>query len=191
MNKEPRIFPIDGRYTLEIRQADVVVRSSSAKKQGKPLRFSKTAKNGYYLVWLYDNGKRTHMLVHRLVAHHVLGPCPEGMCVNHKDGNKLNNQPENLEYVTPSENSRHAVRTGLLRPKCTHGRWAADSKTYYAEWRKNNVADRAAYDAEYRVKNIEKIKARKKAYYARNRDRIRQTRKELRISKGAVSDAQK
>jgi transposase len=51
-----------------------------------------------------------HEHVHTLVAAAFLGPRPQGFQVNHKDGDRENPRPENLEYVTPTENSRHGVR---------------------------------------------------------------------------------
>jgi len=47
------------------------------------------------------------MTVHALVASAFLGECPRGYVHNHKDGDKRNARPENLEFVTRNENERH------------------------------------------------------------------------------------
>lgn len=68
---------------------------------------------GYLMVTIRigdaGNRKTATASVHRLVAHAFLGPCPDGLQVNHKDGNKGNPSASNLEYVTPSENILDAV----------------------------------------------------------------------------------
>ncbi len=57
--------------------------------------------------------------IHRLVALQFL-PNPDNKpSVNHKDGNKLNNHVDNLEWATLSENSRHAFDTGLNPIMCS------------------------------------------------------------------------
>lgn len=53
--------------------------------------------------------------VHRILAYCYLGAFDQGMVVNHKDGNKLNNSLDNLEVVTYSQNTRHAREMGLFR----------------------------------------------------------------------------
>ena len=69
--------------------------------------------DGYYHVRLTSPfGSRTCRL-HKLVAETFLGPRPEKHDVNHKDGNKLNNRVDNLEYCTRSENVAHAYKNGL------------------------------------------------------------------------------
>ena len=70
-------------------------------------------KSGYKRVILSKNGEKNMFLVHHLVTNAFIGPCPDGMQRNHIDGNSMNNRLENLEYVTPSENTLHAYRTGL------------------------------------------------------------------------------
>lgn len=69
---------------------------------------------GYKMVSLSKNGKGTLKTLHRLIAQNFI-PNPDGLpCVNHIDGNKLNNYVGNLEWVTYSGNIVHAFRTGLM-----------------------------------------------------------------------------
>lgn len=57
--------------------------------------------------------------VHRIVAEAVHGPCPAGRNVNHRDGVKSNNRPDNLEYVTQGEQIAHSY-AAALRPRAKH-----------------------------------------------------------------------
>jgi hypothetical protein len=68
---------------------------------------------GYHRVNLCKSGIHKKYAIHRLVALMFIGPCPDGLEVNHKDGCKDNNSVGNLEYVTESENKKHAFRLGL------------------------------------------------------------------------------
>ena len=68
---------------------------------------------GYKKVELCKDGKRKGFKVHRLVAIAFI-PNPDNKPeVNHIDGNKINNNIDNLEWVTSSENTIHAYETGL------------------------------------------------------------------------------
>lgn len=69
---------------------------------------------GYLQIRVQDNGKRIHGLAHRLVWQYFFGNIPDGMCINHKNGAKDDNNPENLEIVTYSENMKHAFRNKLI-----------------------------------------------------------------------------
>ena len=68
---------------------------------------------GYYVVNLWKNNKREQMLVHRLVAETFLSNFENHPYINHIDGNKLNNNVNNLEWCTPAENNSHAYRIKL------------------------------------------------------------------------------
>lgn len=68
---------------------------------------------GYYKVELFNKKERKSFRVHRLVAIAFIENPLNKEQVNHIDGNKLNNNVENLEWNTPKENVRHSIDTGL------------------------------------------------------------------------------
>lgn len=76
-------------------------------KQGLPLK-PFTNHNGYQLVHLCENGKFKEYTIHRLVAMQFIPNMHHRPTVNHKDGNKLNNRVDNLEWATYREQSIHA-----------------------------------------------------------------------------------
>lgn len=78
-------------------------------------------KYGYVSVTLTNDCGCYSILVHRLVAHAFIGPCPEGMEVNHEDGIKSHNYAKNLEYKSHSLNIKHAIDNGLISQiGCNH-----------------------------------------------------------------------
>ncbi len=82
---------------------------SMLKVRGKGIKKTARSTAGYRQISCY--GKT--FLVHRVVWEAFNGEIPEGLQVNHIDGNKANNNLSNLELVKPAENMRHAVETGL------------------------------------------------------------------------------
>lgn len=69
-------------------------------------------KRGYLRVTLYKNNIGEMFPIHRLVAQTFIPNFYNKPCVNHKDGNKLNNCVENLEWATIKENNAHALEIG-------------------------------------------------------------------------------
>ena len=65
---------------------------------------------GYATCTLRSRGRKITTTVQRLVLLAFIGPAPSGQHeANHKNGDKLDNSAENLEWVTPQENKAHAV----------------------------------------------------------------------------------
>jgi len=73
----------------------------------------KIAWNKRKQIALNKDDKRKSYCVHRLVAKAFLGLPKEKHEVNHIDGNPQNNEVSNLEWVTKSDNIKHAYRIGL------------------------------------------------------------------------------
>lgn len=82
---------------------------------------------GYIQYSLYVNGKVQRIKAHKLVALLFLENIENLPCVNHKDGNKLNNSVANLEWCTYEYNNRHARINNLNNvSKSNSDRWKDD-----------------------------------------------------------------
>jgi hypothetical protein len=121
-----RWYPVpgyEGRYEItrcgRVRSLPRFVNSHAAGGQrrikGKELKLQLI--KGYLgFLSVRPDGSKTSAYVHRFIAMLFVAN-PEGKPhVNHIDGNKTNNDPSNLEWVTHGENMRHAFRTGLTPP---------------------------------------------------------------------------
>lgn len=98
---------------------------------------TKTNKYGYKEVALSKDGKTKTVLLHRLIATHFVDNPDNLPCVNHKNGIKTDNRIENLEWVTRSQNTKHAYENNLggFRDYANSGIKAMNEKTQYVSVR--------------------------------------------------------
>lgn len=124
MNKEMRDFaveewrPVWGTDAYEVssfgrvRSLERVVRAGNHFRTVRARILKTSIANGYAVC-----SAHRHVTVHRLVAESFVDGWAEGLQVNHKDGDRANNVPSNLEWVTASENNRHSFRVlGRVNP---------------------------------------------------------------------------
>jgi hypothetical protein len=109
------------RGILEIRDDGTIwklaIRDNLQREKSiSPKRAENRSKRGYLMVKMSMCGKHFLVSAHQAVYTLTKGEIPPGLDVNHKDGKKDNNHPENLELVTRSENHMHAYRTNLRTP---------------------------------------------------------------------------
>lgn len=140
-------------------------------------RFLKPRDNGhgYMQVFVTINKKQYMRYVHRLVAEcYIQNPrnAPE---VNHKDGNKQNNNYNNLEWCTSAENKQHAIRIGLIKHNSKiKDKMPKKPRIILSEEEKK--AREKAKAKRYREKHLEEILARdreyRRKYYSQHRDEI-------------------
>ena len=118
-------------------------------------------RKGYYAVTFWMNNKAYCRKVHRLVIE-AFTPNPDNLpCINHIDGNKLNNHVSNLEWCTYQANMQHAVRTGLTHPH----QWTDDERKQISERNKGQrVSDeqRAKLSAALKGRSRPGVSARQK-----------------------------
>ena len=87
---------------------------------------TRVGKVGYLCVDLNANGISIQKHIHRLIAEAFILNPENKPTVNHKDGNKLNNDISNLEWNTYSENNKHAVDNNLRQSPWT-GKFGTDN----------------------------------------------------------------
>ena len=124
-------------------------------KTGKLLKLFEN-KSGYLTVSLCQNRKQATFRVHRLVALMFIDNPDCKKEVNHKDGNKKNNNINNLEWMTHKENDAHARKNGLKHEnkpvKLTNLKTKEYDASSYSGWVDNNSGDRI-YNAPYTTVN--------------------------------------
>ncbi len=121
----------------------------------------KTRKIGNYLssTTFCNNGKRSALLVHRLVWQYSNGPIPEDFDVHHLDENTLNNNINNL-LALDKRRHRSLHKTAKIRSRFTGVRWIIKHKTwcatiisqkkrYHLGWFKDELSASNAYECAF------------------------------------------
>lgn len=98
------------------------IKGTTRRMKGKKMK-QKMDKFGYMNVCLCKGNKKFFPRVHLLVASAFNGERPDGLVCAHLDGNKLNNTPENLQWVTAKENESHKWIHGTMPKRDWHGRF--------------------------------------------------------------------
>lgn len=101
---------------LKIKEGYLTV-STNGDIFGKRKQLGSPNPDGYLTITIYMGNYKTRTVrAHQIVWLHQKGFIPEGMEINHIDGNKQNNSITNLELVDHRSNMMHALETGLHNP---------------------------------------------------------------------------
>lgn len=98
-------------------------------------------RGGYEKVTLWKDGSWKTFQVSRLVGAAFLDG-PIGETINHKNGIKRDNRPENLEWMTNLENIQHALDSGLTNSKLSDQDFLSIRDLYKAGMKRSEIAER-------------------------------------------------
>lgn len=115
---------------------------STAEVRGGPKLLALNATEYYLRACLFKDGNKYTKRVHLLVCEAFHGTRPEGKVCRHKDGNRCNNRPENLEWATQKDN---------IEDKKKHGTYTQGAANHRAKLTDAQVAEIRA-DPRYRYK---------------------------------------
>lgn len=85
-------------------------------KNSNNLKPKISKQTGYKEVVLSNKKTKKTISIHKLVASAFIPNLDNKPCINHIDGNKLNNHVDNLEWCSYSENTVHSFKIGTQRP---------------------------------------------------------------------------
>ena len=106
LNSEYKILP-NGRIWSALTNKEITENSGSK------------GRTKYTVLTVKIKGKVYRVVAHRIIYPTYVGPLVDGMTINHKNGDKLDNRPNNLEQITEIENRKHAMDYGLSKRSFT------------------------------------------------------------------------
>lgn len=117
--EEEQIDPEEEWRQIDMEDHETVYVSNKgrARREGDAPSIGTLTGHGYrvYSIRNTKTRKTSAKRIHKLVALAFLGhPLDESYIVNHLNGRKDDNRPENLEYTTRAANTQHAYDTGLI-----------------------------------------------------------------------------
>ena len=117
----------------------IICGSKMLKLTGKTMKLGRT-KYGYLQCGLSKNGEQKRYYVHRLVWEAFNGPVPDGLQINHISEEKTENRLENLNLMTPKENSNWGTKTKRIIEKRSKKIYQYDGDELVGIWQNAEIA---------------------------------------------------